>query len=126
MVTQQMVNGAIHDAVAEIRATKGVVECAVVSRDGTLLCNSLRDDVSAPAFAAITATMLASAEAATNLLSLPEPSHLVAYSRDVHLLVMGAGSQMLVSATVDKKTDISPVFEHLSQIASKMGDGVIP
>ncbi len=119
-------NDTIRDAVAEIRATRGVVECAVVSRDGTVISNHLRSDVSAPAFAAISATMLASAEAATNLLSLPEPSHLVAYSQDAHLLVMGAGSQMLVSATVDKRTDISPVFERLSKIASKMGGGVIP
>jgi hypothetical protein len=70
--------------------------------------------------------MLASAEAATNLLSLPEPSYIVAYSRDMLLLVMGAGSQMLVSATVDKQTNISPVFERLSEIASKMGGGMVP
>jgi predicted regulator of Ras-like GTPase activity (Roadblock/LC7/MglB family) len=126
MATQQTVNNTIYDAVAEIRATKGVVECAVVSRDGTLISKNLRDDVPAPAFAAMSATMLASAEAATNLLSLPEPSHLVAYSRDVLLLVMGAGSQMLVSATVDKQTDISPVFERLSEIVSRMGGEVIP
>jgi predicted regulator of Ras-like GTPase activity (Roadblock/LC7/MglB family) len=125
MATQQMVKDAIHDAIAEIRATKGVVECVVVSRDGTLVNSNLPDDVPAPAFAAISATMLASAEAATNLLSLSEPSHLVAYSRDILLLVMGAGSQMLVSATVDKQTDISPVFERLTEIASKMGGEVI-
>ncbi|MDD1677648.1 MAG: roadblock/LC7 domain-containing protein [Methanomicrobiales archaeon] len=125
MATQQMVKDSIHDAVAEIRATKGVVECAVISRDGTLIGKSLRDEVPASAFAAISATMLASAEAATNLLSIPEPSHLVAYSRDVLLLVMGAGERMLVSATVDKQTDISPVFERLTEIASKMGGEVI-
>ena len=125
MATQQMVKDSIHDAVAEIRATKGVVECAVISRDGTLIGKNLRDEVPAPAFAAISATMLASAEAATNLLSIPEPSHLVAYSRDVLLLVMGAGERMLVSATVDKQTDISPVFERLTEIASKMGGEVI-
>jgi predicted regulator of Ras-like GTPase activity (Roadblock/LC7/MglB family) len=126
MATQQTVNDPIYDAMAEIRATKGVVECAVISRDGTLIRNNLRSEVPAPAFAAISATMLASAEAATSLLSLPEPSHLVAYSQDVLLLVMGAGSQMLVSATVDKQTDISPVFERLAEIASKMGGEVIP
>jgi predicted regulator of Ras-like GTPase activity (Roadblock/LC7/MglB family) len=126
MATQQAVKDSIHDAVAEIRATKGVVECAVITRDGTLIDKELRDSVPAPAFAAISATMLATAEAAANLLTIPEPSHLVAYSRDVLLLVMGAGSQMLVSATVDKQTDISPVFERLSEIASKMGGEVIP
>ncbi len=121
-----MVNESIHDVVAEIRATRGVVDCAVVSRDGTLISNTLSDGVTAPAFAAISATLLASAEVATSLLSLPEPSHLVAYSRDVSLLVMGAGSQMLVSATVDKQTDISPVFERLTEIASRLSGEVTP
>jgi predicted regulator of Ras-like GTPase activity (Roadblock/LC7/MglB family) len=126
VATQQMVNESIHDVVAEIQATRGVVDCAVVSRDGTLISKTLSDEVMAPAFAAISATLLASAEAATSLLSLPEPSHLVAYSRDVSLLVMGAGSQMLVSATVDKQTDISPVFERLTEIASRLGGEVTP
>jgi predicted regulator of Ras-like GTPase activity (Roadblock/LC7/MglB family) len=126
MVNQQTVEDSIHDAVSEIRATRGVVECAVISRDGTLIDMNLRDEVPASAFAAISASMLASAEAATNLLSLPEPSHLVAYSRDVLLLVIGAGDRMLVSATVDRQTDISPVFERLHEIASKMGGEVIP
>jgi predicted regulator of Ras-like GTPase activity (Roadblock/LC7/MglB family) len=125
MATQQTAKNAIHDAVAEIRATKGVIECAVVLRDGTLIGKNLRDEVPAPAFAAISATMLASAEAASNLLSLPEPSHLVAFSRDVLILVMSAGEQMLVSATIDKQTDISPLFERLQEIASKMGGEVV-
>jgi predicted regulator of Ras-like GTPase activity (Roadblock/LC7/MglB family) len=125
MATQQTAKDVIHDAVAEISATRGVIECAIVSRDGTLMGKNLRDEVPAPAFAAISATMLASAEAASNLLSIPEPSHLVAFSRDVLLLVIGAGEQMLVSATVDKQTDISPVFDRLQEIASKMGGEVV-
>jgi predicted regulator of Ras-like GTPase activity (Roadblock/LC7/MglB family) len=125
MAIRHSVKESIHDMVEEIRATEGVIECALVSRDGTLVGKNLRTEVPAPAFAAFSASMLASAEAASGLLSLPEPSHLVAFSRDVLLLVMGAGEQMLVSATIDKKTDISPVFERLQEIASRVGGEVI-
>lgn len=126
MANQYPVNPSVHEAMEEIKATKGVIEYAVVSRDGTLMGKNLRAEVPASAFAAISATMLASADAASNLLSLPEPSHLMAFSQDTILLVLGAGNRMLVSATVDRKMDISPVFERLKAIASRFGGEVVP
>ncbi|MDD1673754.1 MAG: roadblock/LC7 domain-containing protein [Methanomicrobiales archaeon] len=124
MAIQHSIKDSIYDAMEEIRATKGVIECALVSRDGTLIGKSLWENVSASDFAAISASILASAEAANNVLSLPRPSYLVAFSRDVHLLVMSAGEQMLVSATVDKKIDISPVYERIQEITLRIGGKV--
>lgn len=120
MVTQHTVNERVNSIIKEITSTRGVIECALLARDGTLVGKMFRNSIPAPSVAAMTATMFASAEAASNMLEISEPSHLVAYTKNALLLVMSAGDDMLVSATVDRCVDLPPVYKRLQEIATNI------
>ncbi|MDD1671689.1 MAG: roadblock/LC7 domain-containing protein [Methanomicrobiales archaeon] len=125
MVTQHPVNERVNSIIEEITSTKGVKECALVARDGILVGKRCRESIPAPSVAAMTASMFASAEAASSMLEISEPSHLIAFTKDTLLLVMSLGETMLVSATVDRSIDFPPVCKRLQEIATKIGGEVV-
>jgi predicted regulator of Ras-like GTPase activity (Roadblock/LC7/MglB family) len=125
MASQHPLDERIHHFMEEMQSTRGIIDCALISREGSILGKRCRDEVPGALFAAVTATMLASAETANNLLSLPEPSCLVSYTPDMIFLVMGAGEKMLVGATADRSTDFTSLFERLQDITTRIGGEVI-
>jgi uncharacterized protein len=106
----------------EIRSISGVVGCALVSQDGFVLGKYYREDgPSSSLFAAMSATVLASAEAAASSIPIQPPSSIIINTADATILIMSVGEAALVTAVIDKSADLPTVQKQLSAIATKIG-----
>ncbi|MCK9318717.1 MAG: roadblock/LC7 domain-containing protein [Methanoculleus sp.] len=108
--------------VNEIRSIPGVVACALVSCEGVVLCKYSREgSLSSPLFAAMCATVLASAEAACGSVRIQRPSMVTIAASDSAILIVSAEEAALIAAVIDKSADLSTVQRQLSDIAIRIG-----
>lgn len=103
-------------------ALDGVFGCAVVSRTGALMGKKINQDVSAPSFAAMGATILGSAEAAAGLVHFPTPASVFVEVEGGGILVVGAGARALITVIINKSADIQSLKRELAVIANKIGE----
>ncbi len=109
----------------EIRSVIGVVACALVSCEGIVMSKYFREDgVSSLLFAAMSATVLASAEGACNSLHVQSPSMVTITAPDTTILIMSAGEDALITVVIDKSADLPTVQERLREIAIRIGEEV--
>jgi len=109
----------------EIRSIIGVVACAFVSREGLVLGKYSREGTPSPSlFAAMCATVLASAEAACGSVRIENPSLVTIAAADSTILIVSAGEAALIAAVIDKSADISTVQRQLLDIATGIGGEV--
>ena len=106
----------------EIRSVSGVIACALVSQDGFVMGKFFQEEnLSSSLFAAMSATVLASAEAAASSIHIQPPSSVIITAADATILVMSAGEAALITAVIDKSADLPKVQKELSSIATKIG-----
>lgn len=111
--------------VNEIRSIAGVVACALVSSEGLILGKYSRESgLSSPLFAAMCATVLASAEAACGSVRIQKPSMVTVTATDSTILIVSAGEAALITAVIDKSADLSTVQRQLSDMATRIGGEV--
>lgn len=107
----------------EIRSIIGVVACALVSCEGTVLDKYSREGNSlSPLFAAMCATVLASAEAACGSVLVQRPSVVTIAAADATILVVSAGETALIIAIIDKSADLPTVQRRLLDVAVRIGE----
>jgi len=82
--------------IGKIRAIEGVRGCALISRDGIMLGQSMDGDFNEPWLAAMCATLFASAESASGILGIPPPEDVCVRGGGSSLVVLGAGEKVLV------------------------------
>jgi predicted regulator of Ras-like GTPase activity (Roadblock/LC7/MglB family) len=110
-----------HEYIEEIRSVFGVLACALVSQDGIVMGKFFQEDnLSSSLFAAMSATVLASAEAAANSVHIQPPTSVLIIAPDATILVMSAGEAALITAVIEKSADLPTVQKELSAIASKI------
>lgn len=112
----------INRFIKAIMGVEGVSACALSSRDGILIGKAFPDGISAPSFAAMSATLLASAEAAASIAHVHPPQKIVATSEGASLMVIGAGERTLIAAVVDDNTDHEKIYTSLTEIAHEIAE----
>ncbi len=109
--------------VDEVRSIEGIIACALVSQDGFVMGKYFRDDGHTPSlFAAMSATILASAEAAASAVHISSPSSVIVTTADAAILVVYAGSETLITAVVEKSANLMDVCEQIAAIAARIGE----
>ena len=73
-------------------------------------------------FAAMSATVLASAEAACGSVHIQRPSMVPITATDATILIVSAGETALITAVIDKSADLPTVQGQLSDIAARIGE----
>ena len=107
----------------EIRSVVGVVGCALVSCEGVVLVKHFREgNPSSSLFAAMCATVLASADAACGSVRVQRPSMVTITAADATILIVGAGEDALITAVIDKSGNLPSVQRRLSAIAVRIGE----
>lgn len=102
-----MLKEKIHGFIEKISAVEGVSACALISRDGIMLGKSMQTEFNEPWFAAMNATLFASAESASTIIKAASPDMVTIFSRDNTIVVMGAGEKLLIVAVTGRKSDAS-------------------
>ena len=116
-----MVKDTIAAFIEKIRAIDGVTECALVSRDGIIAGKYFDHEFNEPWFGALAATMLASAEAAGNLIRMQSLGAVTIRAANTSILVMGAGENFLIAAILGANAKQDEVSSRISNLAAEIG-----
>ncbi|MBA7487240.1 hypothetical protein ES707_22802 [subsurface metagenome] len=73
-------------------------------------------------FAAMCATVLASAEAACGSVNIERPSMVTITAADATILIASVGEAALITAVIDKSADLPTVQRQLLDIAVRIGE----
>ncbi|MEN6442644.1 MAG: roadblock/LC7 domain-containing protein [Methanoregula sp.] len=106
--------------IEKIRAVDGVAACALVSRDGIIAGKFFEHELNEPWFGALSATILASAESAGNIIRMKALDSVTIRARDSAIMVMGAGDNFLITAIIKEKADHEKIHDQLVAIAKKI------
>jgi predicted regulator of Ras-like GTPase activity (Roadblock/LC7/MglB family) len=117
-----MLKDKISGFIEKIRSVDGVAACAVVSRDGIIAGKLFERELNEPWFGALTATILASAESAANIIRMHSMDSVTIRGFDSSIIVMGAGDNFLVAAILDNRADQGKAHEQILSIAQKIGE----
>lgn len=112
----------INRFIKDIMGVEGVRACVLSSRDGILMGKAFSDDISVPSFAAMSATLLASAEAAASIAHVPAPQKIVATSEGALMMVISAGERTLIAAILKDDTDQEAAYTALTEIAREIAE----
>jgi len=116
-----MLKEKIAGIIENIRVIEGVKLCALVSRDGIMLGRYAVGDFNEAWFAAMCATLLASAESAAVIVKIQSPEMVTIHSADGVLIIMGAGEKILLAALIDPAQDLKHMTDLLREIAEDVG-----
>jgi predicted regulator of Ras-like GTPase activity (Roadblock/LC7/MglB family) len=108
----------------ELRTIDGITACALVSRDGIMIGKHFDTDLNEPWFAAMSATLLASAESAASIIRMKSPDSVTIHAEDAVIIVMGAGEKLLVAAIIRKDADRDAVHRKMQGIARKIAEAL--
>ncbi len=107
----------------EIRLIPGVIACALISCEGVILGKYFREGGLSPSlFAAMCATVLASAEAACGSVHMQSPSMVTIAATDAAIPIVSVGDGTLIAAVIDKSADLPTVQRRLLEIAVRIGE----
>ncbi|TAJ44909.1 roadblock/LC7 domain-containing protein [Methanofollis fontis] len=112
----------INRFIQQIMDVRGITACVLASRDGILMGKAFAQGVSVPSFAAMSATMLASAEAAASISHIQPPDMILVRSPDAMLLVMSAGERTLLTAVLDAQTEADATYAALLPITAEIAE----
>lgn len=105
---------------AELMNIEDVEACAVVSREGLLMGANMPQGLHAETFAAMTATMLGGAEAATMELNRGISHRVIAESEQCKLIVVGAGEKALLTAMTSPDANLGHILVVIDKHAEKV------
>jgi predicted regulator of Ras-like GTPase activity (Roadblock/LC7/MglB family) len=108
----------------EIMKLDGVILGVLVSRDGHIMGKSDDSQISTLTFGAMSATMLASAEAAASIMHLKRPGTVEAETDDGKIIVQDAGERALITVVVHPSADSLNLKMRLAEIARRIGEEV--
>jgi len=116
-----MLKEKIKGYIERIKGIEGVLDCALISRDGIMLGNSIQGEFNEPWLAAMCATLFASAESTSSILKMPPPGAVSIVIRETSIVVLGAGEKLLIVAVVADAGRQSPVPRQLEAMAGEIG-----
>ncbi|HUU75286.1 MAG TPA: roadblock/LC7 domain-containing protein [Methanoregulaceae archaeon] len=116
-----MLKEKIKGYIEKIDAVEGIIACALISRDGIMLGNGISGEFNEPWFAAMTATLFASAESATSIIKAASPEVVTIGGGDSTLVVMGAGEKILIVAVLNRRHERTHAMDSLEIISREIG-----
>ena len=109
----------------EIRSVTGVAAFALVSCEGTIIGKHFPDgSITSSIFAAMSATVLASAEAVCATVGIDRPSLVTISSKGAAILIVGIDEVALITAVIDKPADLPGLERELLDIAARIREEV--
>ncbi|HEC88364.1 MAG TPA: hypothetical protein ENI52_03510 [Thermoplasmata archaeon] len=103
----------------DLEAEANIEGSCIVSRDGMLI-HSKTKDIHPETFAAMSATLLSSAEVAMDEIKGGVPKKVVVDGKNKKIIVVGAGPNALLA--VITSADGSDVYDAIEKSAKKIGD----
>jgi len=110
----------VDKVLTDLKKVGGVEACAAASRDGLLIRAILQQEHFSESFAAMSATMLGAAEAATTELGKGVPHRVIVESEHGRLIAVGAGRKALLIVLVDSDTGLGLILLELDKAALKL------
>lgn len=117
-----MLKTKIAGVIEKMNLIPGIKACSLVSRDGIMLGSSSSATFNESWFAAMTATLLASAESASVIIQTKAPDMVSIQSPDATLVIMGAGDKLLVCALFEPPVPDASIREDLSAVARHVSE----
>jgi predicted regulator of Ras-like GTPase activity (Roadblock/LC7/MglB family) len=114
----------IQGFIDEIMELNGVITSALVSKDGLVMGKSCDTLISVPTFSAMSATMLASAEAAASILHLQPPAIIEVETGEETIFIRDAGERALITVVANSSADKKSVKTQLDDIARRIGEEI--
>ncbi|MDI9633682.1 MAG: roadblock/LC7 domain-containing protein [Methanolinea sp.] len=107
--------------IEKIRAIDGVRGCALVSRDGIMLGQSMEKNFNEPWLAAMCATLFASAESASSILGMAPPEDVCVHGGATSIMILGAGEKLLVVVVGDRGFEHTAGARSVEVLAGEIG-----
>ncbi len=98
----------------------GVEASAIASRDGLLICSTLRDQHHAETLVAMSATMIGAAETAANELGKGLPDRIIVESRHGKLIGTGAGPKALLLVMTRPDASLGLILVDMKKASEKI------
>ena len=115
MTTVEMLEKILND----INNIGGVEGSAVASRDGLLICSTLKKS-HAETFAAMSATMMGAAETATTELGKGIPDRVIVESKNGKIIGTGAGSRALLIVMTEPNASLGLILIETAKASEKI------
>jgi predicted regulator of Ras-like GTPase activity (Roadblock/LC7/MglB family) len=110
--------------VDEARAVEGVKGAALVTKDGIMIGRSFPREISEKWFAAMSASVLASAESAASIISITPPVHVRIDAPGGCILLHDAGDKLLLVAVLAADAPADQVAAELEPLAQRIGEAL--
>ena len=104
----------------EINETGGIEASAIASRDGLLICSTLRDRKHAEVLVAMSATMMGAAETAAIELGKGIPEVTIVEAKNGKIIVTGAGPKALLLVMTRPDAGLGLVLIEMKKASEKI------
>lgn len=108
--------------VEEVRAVDGIEGAALVTKDGVMIGRSFPREISEKWFAAMSASVLASAESAASIIGLTPPVRVRIDAAGGCILLHDAGEKLLIVAVLAGGAEPDEVDTRLEPLARRIGE----
>jgi predicted regulator of Ras-like GTPase activity (Roadblock/LC7/MglB family) len=108
--------------VDEVRAIDGIEGAALVTKDGVMIGRSFPREISEKWFAAMSASVLASAESAASIIGITPPVRARIDASGGCILLHDAGDKLLIVAVLARGAEPDRVVAMLEPLAQKIGE----
>jgi len=112
--------GQLEEILNKLRNVGEVEGCAIVSRDGLLIADSLPKNIDSEIFSSMSATMHGAAETAISELKVGNPETTMAESDKNTIIVMGVNKVFLLVLLAQKGSNLGLIRVELSKAAEKI------
>lgn len=104
----------------DLKRSGDINGCAIVSRDGLLIASNISGDIDGGALAAMTATMVGTAETSTSEFASGIPDKVIVESSAGKIVVIGAGSNALLVCTTKVDAGLGLVLLEMERAGEKI------
>ena len=110
----------INEVLKELKTVGGIESSAVVTRDGLLVASDTSPDVDAETFAAMSASMVGSAETAITEVKGGTTARVIVETEDSKLIALGAGPKVMLVVLAKSEVQLGLILLKLSDAARKI------
>ena len=104
----------------DLKRSGDINGCAVVSRDGLLIASNIPVHIDGGTLAAMTATIVGTAETSTSELTSGVPDKIIVESSEGKLVITGAGSNALLVCTTKVDAGLGLVILEMERATEKI------
>jgi len=110
----------LEEVLTDLKRTGDIEVSAIISRDGVLVTSDIPKSVYTEAFAAMSASMVGSAEAAIAELRKGVPDRTIVESKKGKVIAIGAGSKALLVVMTSPEVELGLILIEMEKAANKI------